>query len=117
MLAHHSSTAAFICKKLAIRFVNDDPPKSLLDKMVKTFSEKDGNIKEVLITMVCAPEFWDQKAVREKTKSPFELAIGAARSLHAEITQPYQLYNWVNKMGEKIYYYQAPTGFPDNAQY
>ncbi|SDD48853.1 Uncharacterized conserved protein, DUF1800 family [Mucilaginibacter pineti] len=117
MLAHNPSTAKFITKKIAVRFVSDNPPQSLLDKMSKTFMEKDGDIKQVLITMVDAPEFWNASAVREKTKSPFELAIGAARSLHAEITQPYQLYNWVNKMGEKIYYYQAPTGFPDKGQY
>jgi hypothetical protein len=85
--------------------------------MVKTFNDKDGDIKEVLITMVSAPEFWSADAVREKTKSPFELVISSVRSLHAEIDQPYQLYNWANKMGQKIYAYQAPTGFPDKGQY
>jgi uncharacterized protein (DUF1800 family) len=117
MLAHHQSTAKFITRKLAVRFVSDNPPQSLLNKMVKTFNEKDGDIKEVLLTMVAAPEFWSSASVREKTKSPFELAIGAVRTLHAEIKQPYQLYSWVNKMGEKKYYYQAPTGFPDKGQY
>ena len=117
MLAHHPSTAQFITRKLAVRFVSDDPPQSLLNKMVKTFNDKDGDIKEVLLTMVQSPEFWSSASVREKTKSPFELAIGAVRSLHAEIKQPYQLYSWVNKMGEKKYYYQAPTGFPDKGQY
>lgn len=117
MLAHHPSTAKFITKKIAVRFVSDTPPQSLLDKMVKTFTEKDGDIKEVLITMVTAPEFWSADAVREKTKSPFELVISSVRSLHAQIDQPFQLYNWANKMGQKIYAYQAPTGFPDKGQY
>ncbi|MBC7721229.1 MAG: DUF1800 family protein, partial [Pedobacter sp.] len=70
-----------------------------------------------LITMVNAPEFWNKEALREKTKSPFELAISAARSLHADVKQPFQLYNWISKMGERLYYYQAPTGFPDKGQY
>jgi uncharacterized protein (DUF1800 family) len=117
MLAHHPSTARFIARKLAVRFVSDDPPQSLIDKMAKTFLEKDGDIRQVLITMVNAPEFWSPTAVREKTKSPFELAIGAVRSLHGVIEQPYPLYNWVSKMGEKKYYYQAPTGFPDKGSY
>ena len=39
------------------------------------------------------------------------------RALNAKVAQPYQLANWMNKMGERIYYYQAPTGFPDRAQY
>lgn len=117
MLAHHPSTAKFISKKLAVRFVNDDPPQSLIDKMAKTFLAKEGNIREVLITMVSAPEFWSKEALREKTKSPFELAISAVRNLNATIKQPYQLYNWINKMGQRLYYYQAPTGFPDNGKY
>jgi hypothetical protein len=117
MLAHHPSTARFIARKLAVRFVSDDPPPALIDKMAKTFLEKDGDIRQVLITMVSAPEFWNAAAVREKTKSPFELAIGAVRSLHGTIEQPYPLYNWVSRMGEKKYYYQAPTGFPDKGSY
>ncbi|MGN8068994.1 DUF1800 domain-containing protein [Mucilaginibacter sp. 22184] len=117
MLAHSPATAKFISRKIAVRFVSDTPPQSLIDKMAKTFFDKDGDIKQVLITMVSAPEFWSPSTLREKTKSPFELAIGSVRSLHATIQQPYQLYNWINKMGEKVYYYQAPTGFPDKGQY
>ena len=117
MLAHHPSAANFISKKLAARFVEDVPPKSLIDKMAKTFSSTNGNITKVLITMVNSPEFWSVDALREKTKSPFELAMSAVRGLDATITQPFELYNWVNKMGQQMYYYQAPTGFPDNGQY
>lgn len=117
MLAHHNSTAKFISKKLAVRFVSDNPPQSLIDKMAKTFLSTDGDIKSVLITMASAPEFWSKDALREKTKSPFELAISAVRSLDAQVNQPYQLYTWINKMGQQMYYYQAPTGFPDRGQY
>jgi uncharacterized protein (DUF1800 family) len=117
MLAHHPSTANFVCRKIAVRFVRDDPPQSLIDKMAKTFLAKNGDIRQVLIAMVAAPEFWSPAVVGEKTKTPFELAIGAVRSLHAEIDQPYPLYTWVERMGEKKYYYSAPTGFPDKSAY
>ena len=117
MLAEHPSTAKFISKKVATRFVNDVPPASLVDKMAKSFTASKGDIKSVIITMVNAPEFWTEEALREKTKSPFELAISAVRSLNAQIDRPYELYSWINKMGQQMYYYQAPTGFPDNGQY
>jgi len=117
MLAHHPSTAKFISRKLATRFVSDNPPQSLIDKMAKTFAEQNGDIKQVLITMVSSPEFWSKKYQREKIKSPFELVISSVRALNADISQPYQLFNWMSRMGEKIYYYQAPTGFPDRGQY
>lgn len=117
MLANHPSTAKLISRKLAIRFVNDNPSEALIEKMATRFKEKNGLISEVLLSMVSSPEFWSGEALREKTKSPFELAISAVRSLNADIKQPFQLNNWISKMGQKMYYYQAPTGFPDNGQY
>lgn len=117
MLANHTSTAKFICKKLAVKFVSDNPPQSLIDKLSKTFLATNGNIKSVLLTMVSSPEFWSKEALREKIKSPFELAISSVRVLDADISKPFQLYNWVTNMGQKMYAYQAPTGFPDNANY
>jgi Uncharacterized protein conserved in bacteria len=117
MLAHHPSTAKFISRKIAVRFVSDNPPQSLIDKMAKTFIEKDGDIKEVLITMASSPEFWSKDVIRAKTKSPFELAISAVRALNVDLKQPYQIFAWADKMGQKMYFYQAPTGFPDRGQY
>jgi len=117
LLAHQPATAKFVCRKIAVRFVSDDPPASLVEKMAKTFLEKNGDIRQVLLTMVQAPEFWSPEALREKTKSPFELAIGAVRALNGDIQQPLPLFNWVTRMGEKKYYYQAPTGFPDRGTY
>jgi len=117
MLAHHPSTAKFITRKIAIRFISDNPPKSLLDKMAKSFMDHDGDIREVLITMVSSPEFWSKAALREKTKSPFELAISSVRALNANITQPVALNRWIARMGEREYYYLAPTGFPDRGTY
>ena len=117
ILAHHNSTAHFICKKLAVRFVSDNPPASLVDKMAKTFLEKDGDIKQVLTTMVNSPEFWSKEALREKIKSPFELVISTVRALDAKVTKPMELFYWTKRMGENIYRYLAPTGFPDRGQY
>lgn len=117
MLAHHSSTAKFISKKLAVRFVSDNPSQTLVDKMAAAFTSSNGDIKEVLITMVSSPEFWQKDAMREKTKSPLELTISAVRALDANVEAPFMLYQWVSKMGQKLYYYQAPTGFPDKGQY
>lgn len=117
MLAGHPSTARLICKKLAIRFVSDAPPQTLIDQMVNTFETRNGNIAAVLTTMVYAPEFWQKDILREKTKSPFELVISSIRGLDAHIQTPDQLYTWISRMGQDIYHYQAPTGFPDNARY
>ncbi len=115
MLAEHPSTAKFICTKLATRFVSDTPSAALIKNMVKTFQSTDGNIKAVLRTMVYDPAFWKKSISHEKVKSPFEMVISAVRATNAQIIQPFQLFNWCTKMGQRFYYYQAPTGFPDRA--
>ncbi len=116
-LANHPSTAKFISKKLAVRFVSDTPSEALINKMADAFLKSKGNIKTVLTVMVNSPEFWNADALREKIRSPFELAISAVRATKADVQQPFQLFLWCTRMGQKFYYYQAPTGFPDKASY
>ena len=77
ILAHHPSTAKFVCTKLAMRFVSDDPPQPLVDRMAQTFLKKDGNIREVLKTMLDSPEFWAPDAYRAKVKTPLEFVVSA----------------------------------------
>jgi uncharacterized protein (DUF1800 family) len=117
MLSMHPSTAKFICTKLATRFVNDTPSAALISKMSEAYLKSNANIRTVLITMVNSREFWDTKSLREKVKSPFEFAISAIRATNADVQQPFQIYNWCTRMGQRFYYYQAPTGFPDRATY
>lgn len=117
MLANHSSTATFICTKIATRFVADTPSTDLVNRMAGVFLQSKGDIRSVIIAMVNSREFWDDHAFREKIKSPFEFAISAIRATDADVQQPFQVYNWCMKMGQRFYYYQAPTGFPDRAAY
>ena len=117
MLATHPSTANFICKKLAVRFVRDTPPPSLINKMSKVFLQSNGNIRETMIAMVSSDEFWDKANLREKIKSPFEFTISAVRATNADIQQPFQIFQWCTRMGQRFYYYQAPTGFPDKSTF
>ncbi len=117
ILATNTATANFICKKLATRFVSDTPSVVLVKNMATVFQKTNGNIKAVLIAMVNDASFWNKQVKREKVKSPFELVVSAVRATNADVQQPFQLYNWCNKMGQKLYFYQAPTGFPDKAAF
>lgn len=117
MLASHPATARFIATKLAIKFIADEPPTAVIDEMTKTFIASKGDIKEVLLTMVMQPGFWANAKEKEKIKSPFELAVSAVRATGTDVVAPYQVFTWSGKMGQKFYFYQAPTGFPDRASY
>ena len=116
-LAKHPSTARFICQKLATRFINDHPDEALIKNLSEVFMNSNGNIREVLTKMVYHESFWKKDAIHQKIKSPFEYAVSAMRTLQVEIHYPAPISNWITKMGQKLYYYQAPTGFPDQGKY
>jgi uncharacterized protein (DUF1800 family) len=111
VLAHHPSTAKFISRKLAMRFVSDNPPQELVDRMAETFLKKDGDIKEVLRTLFKSPEFWATDAYRAKVKTPLEFVASAARASGADIQNALPMVQFLNRMGMPLYGMQPPTGY------
>ncbi|MBZ5721225.1 MAG: DUF1800 domain-containing protein [Acidobacteriia bacterium] len=111
ILAHHPSTARFVCTKLAMRFVSDTPPPPLVDRMAHTFLKKDGDIREVLKTMLQSPEFWSTDAYRAKVKTPLEFVVSAVRASGAEVSDAMPLARQLETMGMPLYGMQPPTGY------
>jgi uncharacterized protein (DUF1800 family) len=111
LLATHPSTSKFISTELAQRFVADNPPQSLIDKMSKTFLESGGDIRQVIQTMLESKEFWSQGAYRAKVKTPFEMVASSVRVLDAKVIDAWALANQVGNLGEPLYRKQEPTGY------
>ncbi|MGA6986291.1 MAG: DUF1800 domain-containing protein [Terriglobales bacterium] len=111
LLAHNPKTAHFISQKLAMRFVADDPPPALVDRMTNTFLKKDGDIREVLRTLFKSPEFWSPDAYRAKVKTPLEFVVSAARASGAEVEDARALVGTLNNMGMMPYGMMPPTGY------
>ena len=116
ILAHHPSTARFICKKLAMRFVADQPSQGLIDSMTETFTKKDGDIREVLRTMFQSPDFWAADAYRAKVKTPLEFVASAVRASGVEVGNALPLVQTLNRMGMQLYGMQPPTGYSMKAE-
>ncbi|MGZ5437090.1 MAG: DUF1800 domain-containing protein [Pyrinomonadaceae bacterium] len=116
ILARHPSTAKFIATKLARRFVSDEPPKSLVDRVAQTYTKTDGDTREMLRTIFLSPEFNSSEAYRAKIKRPFELAISAVRTLGADTNGGPQFHQWIARMGQPLYGFQTPNGYSDVAE-
>ena len=116
MLSEHPSTARFISTKLARRFINDSPPDALVERMAETFTKTDGDIAAVMATLAQSPEFWAEAKKRSKMKSPLELVVSSLRALEADVKNPQPVMSWFDLMGEPLYGYVPPTGFPDYAE-
>ena len=115
LLASHPSTARFISTKLVRRFVSDTPPPALVSRAAERFRETDGDIRDVLRTILTSPEFFAAEAYRAKVKSPFEFVVSAVRATNADVTNPLPLLQAIRQLGEPLYMCQPPTGYPDRA--
>jgi hypothetical protein len=116
IVAHHPATAKFIATKLVRRFVSDDPPPALVDRVAQTFLKTDGDIREVLKVIFFSPEFNSAEAYRAKVKRPFELAVSAVRTLGADTNGGPQFHQWIARMGQPLYGFQTPNGYSDVAE-
>jgi len=113
-LTLHPSTANHLSKKLATRFVDDNPPESLVKRMASSYLDSGGNISRVMQTLVESKEFWQSR--RSKIKSPFGLAVSSLRALDVKLKNPRQIQQWIFRMGQNVYGYNAPSGYPDRAE-
>ena len=116
MLAHHPSTARFISTKLAQRFVADQPPETLVERMAAAYLESDGSIRNVMRAMIYSPEFWSLETYRAKIKKPLELVASTARAVGFDGDVPPGLVEWTARLGEPLYQCQPPTGYSDQAE-
>ena len=111
MLATSPATAKFISTKLAVRFVSDDPPPALVDRMAQAFLSSGGDIKAVLRTMFESPEFWAPAAERAKVKTPLEFVVSAVRASGATVNNSLGLVAALDKLGMPLYGMQTPNGY------
>jgi uncharacterized protein (DUF1800 family) len=116
ILAAHPATARFIATKLARRFIQDDPPASVVDRASRRFQETNGNLREVVRTILTSPEFLSADAYRAKVKSPFEFVVSAIRATGAEVAQATSLARTLRELGMPLYMSQPPTGYADKAE-
>jgi len=115
-LATRPATAQFLSRKLAIRFVADHPPQSLVNRMAKSYLSSDGEIAAVLRTMFHSPEFWQRDVYRVKVKTPLEYVVSAVRASDAETGSLMQLSYALDRMGMPLYGCVPPTGYSMDAK-
>ena len=111
ILAAHPSTAHFISKELAQRFVADDPPSTLINAMAKTFTDSGGDIRAVMQTMLDSKEFFSVGAFHSKVKTPFEMIVSSMRATNARVDYAMPLANQISTLGQPLYRKLEPTGY------
>jgi uncharacterized protein (DUF1800 family) len=115
MLVSHPATGQFIAAKLVRRFVADEPPATLVDRVAQTYAEADGDVKAMLRETFLSDEF---VTAPPKLKRPFTFAVSAMRALGADMRPraTRSLHRWLNLMGQPLFQWPPPDGYPDVAR-
>ena len=116
ILVKNPSTSKFIARKLAVKFVSDNPSEALVKRVAEAFSKSSGDIKTTLRALFTDKEFFAPENYRAKIKTPFELAVSSVRAIGGDTNGGPAMLAMLNKLGEVPYGYQAPTGYPDTAE-
>lgn len=112
ILCKQPATASHIARRIAIYFVSDDPPQTLVDRLSRTFQKTDGDIAAVLDTLFHSHEF--DHARGNRFKDPVKYVLSAVRLAYDGMivsnTAPIQ--KWLDRLGEGLYKRQTPDGYP-----
>lgn len=131
-LALRPETARAFSKRMARRFVSDNPSEALLKSMAATYTRSKGHIPSVFKTMVKHQEF--AKAAATKVKRPMEHLGSTVRALNLKLSAPVPpanpaepnqyfkgsplvpLAKLLETQGHLPFAWPFPDGFPDKAE-
>jgi uncharacterized protein (DUF1800 family) len=86
ILCSSPACAHFISKEMCQRFVSDDPPDALVDRIAGVFTQSDGDLRAVTEAILTSPEFLSPANYDNKIKSPLEFAVSAVRASESTLT-------------------------------
>jgi uncharacterized protein (DUF1800 family) len=112
LITRQPACAQFVSKKLAEYFVADEPPPALVAKMANTYQRTDGDISEVLRTMLDSKEL--AQSYGKKFKDPMQFVVSSVRMAYGDkpIVNAKPLLNWLNQLGEPVFGRLTPDGWP-----
>ncbi|MFW5431207.1 MAG: DUF1800 family protein [Methylophilaceae bacterium] len=112
-LATNPATAKHIATKLARHFTSDQPPQTLIDTLSKAFQKSGGNLKEVYIALINAPEVW--QAIDTKFKTPWEWVISSLRGLGQQGLNKIKVAQVMKQLSQPVWKPGSPAGYDDIA--
>ncbi|WP_416305126.1 DUF1800 domain-containing protein [Neptunicella sp. SCSIO 80796] len=110
-IARHPATAKHLCFKLVRHFISDTPPVVLVDKLVATWNQTEGDLSAVIATLINAEESWQTQA--QKFKTPREFVISTYRAIGVDQVPSKQLLQALTILGQQPFRAGSPAGYSD----
>jgi uncharacterized protein (DUF1800 family) len=110
-LAVHPATARFIARRLAQRFVADDPSEALVARLADVFLRSVGDLHEVTKALFGSAEFWAEAFGTGKPRTGFEYVASALRAAGADVQNTRAARTAISDSGMPLYACNPPTGY------
>jgi uncharacterized protein (DUF1800 family) len=114
LLASHPATAHHISYQLAQFFLDDTPPRTVVDNMSPAFMANDGDIAGTLEVLFHSPEFARAIQTPRKFKNPIEFVYSGIKVLYGDtpVSNCEPVRYWLGQLGGAIYGKRTPEGYP-----
>lgn len=118
LLANHNDTVHRICRKLYSHFISTDVDLFELNVLLNAWLSSDGDLKQVMRTLLNLPGFWAAKNRAVLLKSPLEFSFGLVRQLDLGMGWALvdQLVRTLPQQGANPWYPGNPSGYPSGAR-
>jgi uncharacterized protein (DUF1800 family) len=115
MLARHPSTAKRVSLRLAQFFVSDTPSAALVSQLSQVFLSSQGDIREVMQTLLSSSDFWNPDNRLFKTPWDYACSVlsatqGATERRHIALTM-----GFLDGAGQPLHGWQTPDGYKTDA--
>lgn len=115
-IARHESTARYVCGKIASHFAGPNAPASLLKKLVETWNNSSGDLKQVFKCLIKSEEPWMKGNFQYK--KPRDYVISVLRALPQALHPSYrEIHKSLTSFGQGPFMAGSPAGFEQDESY
>ena len=117
LIAMHPDTAHTVATKLVSRFLNEDPPATVVDQVAQVYLSTGGNIKAMLRVILARPNlYWRSTVYGPKFRRPFHHLAAMIRGFGLELTNPFYAMGYLYRMGHLPFDWPRADGYSDTVE-
>jgi uncharacterized protein (DUF1800 family) len=113
-LVNHPNTAKFIATKMIRWLLQYDPPAALVTKVAATYTRTGGDIPSMIRDILTPANLM---AAPAKYRQPYQMVVAALRATRAIVTNIQGNRGSLNTLGQPLFQWEDPDGFPDNVDW
>lgn len=111
ILANHPACGRFLARKLWTFFAYEQPETAIVEELAAIYRQSGRSMREVVRRLFSMPQFYSDRAIGGRVKSPVEHVVIAVREFGAQVARS-DLNDVLWAMGQYLFYPPNVGGWP-----